>query len=285
MAERETPRLTTIRRMTRRDLDLALDWAAAEGWNPGRQDASCFFAADPEGFFLAEVEGRPVASIAAVRMGEGFGFIGLYIAIPEARGQGHGMALWRAGMAHLRGRCVGLDGVVAQQANYRKSGFVFSWNNARYEAAHPLLEAAQHRASPAEFGDELLAYDALHAGEARSEFLRAWVEAPGHVARVIRSPDGALRGFGVLRPCREGAKIGPLFAEDASHARSLLTALAAGRPDGKLVLDVAEDHAAAVALAREAGMEKVFETARMYTGAPPPMRREGVFGITSFELG
>ncbi|MCW8086075.1 GNAT family N-acetyltransferase [Roseococcus sp. MDT2-1-1] len=271
--------------MTRRDLDLALDWAAAEGWNPGREDASCFFAADPEGFFVAEVEGRPVASISAVRMGERFGFIGLYIAIPEARGQGHGMALWRAGMAHLDGRCVGLDGVVAQQANYRKSGFVFSWNNARYEAERPLLEAAHHRADAAEFGDALLAYDALHAGEARPEFLRAWLEAPGHVARVIRGPDGALRGFGVLRPCREGAKIGPLFAEDAGHARSLLTALAAEHPDGKLVLDVAEDHAAAVALAREAGMEKVFETARMYTGAPPPMRREGVFGITSFELG
>ncbi|WP_236020325.1 GNAT family N-acetyltransferase [Sabulicella rubraurantiaca] len=277
--------MTTIRRMTRRDLERALDWAAAEGWNPGQEDATCFFAADPEGFLLAEAEGQPVASISAVRMGEGFGFIGLYIAIPEARGQGHGMALWRAGMEHLRGRCIGLDGVVAQQANYRKSGFVFAWNNARYEAARPMLEAAQHRVSLAEFGDELLAYDALHTGVARPEFLRAWVEAPSHVARVIRGRDGTLCGFGVLRPCREGSKIGPLFAEDASHARSLLTALAAERPEGKLVLDVAEDHEAAVRLAREAGMEKVFETARMYTDTPPPMRREGVFGITSFELG
>lgn len=277
--------MTTIRRMTRRDLDRAIDWAAAEGWNPGREDAACFLAADPEGFLVAEAGGRPVASIAAVRMGEGFGFIGLYITIPEARGQGHGMALWRAAMERLRGRCVGLDGVVAQQANYRKSGFRFAWNNARYEAARPLLEAAQHRTAPAEFADDLLAYDARHAGAVRPAFLRAWVEAPGHVARVIRGRDGMLCGFGVLRPCREGAKIGPLFAEDAAHARSLLTALAGERPEGKLVLDVPEDHASAVALAREAGMAKAFETARMYTATPPPMRREGVFGITSFELG
>jgi hypothetical protein len=40
-----------------------------------------------------------------------------------------------------------------------------------------------------------------------------------------------------------------------------------------------------VALARAMGMEKVFETARMYTKAPPPMRREGIFALASFELG
>jgi hypothetical protein len=29
----------------------------------------------------------------------------------------------------------------------------------------------------------------------------------------------------------------------------------------------------------------VFETARMYTGEVPPLRLDGMFGITSFELG
>jgi hypothetical protein len=47
----------TIRTMHARDLALALDWAAAEGWNPGLSDAACFRSADPEGFLLAEVAG------------------------------------------------------------------------------------------------------------------------------------------------------------------------------------------------------------------------------------
>ena len=42
-----------LRRMTETDLGLALDWAAAEGWNPGLHDAHCFYAADPEGFCSA----------------------------------------------------------------------------------------------------------------------------------------------------------------------------------------------------------------------------------------
>ncbi|MFL1462759.1 GNAT family N-acetyltransferase [Roseococcus sp. DSY-14] len=277
--------MTPIRPMSRAELEMVLDWAAAEGWNPGRSDAACFHAADPDGFLLAEHGGRPVAAIAAVRGGEGQGFIGLYIAVPGARGQGHGMAAWRAGMARLEGRCIGLDGVVAQQANYRRSGFAFAWNNARYQASAPRLPAVGHRTEPARFDDALAAFDAAHCGHQRPAFLRAWLDAPGHVALVTRDATGALTGFGALRPCREGSKLGPLFARGPEEARALFGALAARRPPGPLVLDVPEDHAAAVALAQEAGMAKVFETARMYTGPPPAMRRQGIFGITSFELG
>ena len=56
-----------IRTMSAADMPLALDWAAAEGWNPGHADAACFFAADPEGFLIAEVAGEPVGCVSAVR--------------------------------------------------------------------------------------------------------------------------------------------------------------------------------------------------------------------------
>jgi hypothetical protein len=39
-----------IRTMTRSELDLTVDWAAAEGWNPGLDDAECFFQTDSSGF-------------------------------------------------------------------------------------------------------------------------------------------------------------------------------------------------------------------------------------------
>ena len=40
----------TIRPMRRDELELGIDWAAAEGWNPGLHDAGSFFAADAGGF-------------------------------------------------------------------------------------------------------------------------------------------------------------------------------------------------------------------------------------------
>jgi len=38
------------------EIALAVDWAAAEGWNPGRADAACFATVDPAGFLVGEIE-------------------------------------------------------------------------------------------------------------------------------------------------------------------------------------------------------------------------------------
>ena len=73
----------------------------------------------------------------------------------------------------------------------------------------------------------------------------------------------------MLRPCRSGYKIGPLFADDIAIAAALHDALVAAVPGETVFLDVPEVNAAAVALAVRHDMKSVFETARMYTGEPP----------------
>ena len=67
-----------IRKMTRRELDIALDWAAAEGWNPGIHDGNCFYAADASGFLAGFLGDKMIASISAVKYGKSFSFIGFY---------------------------------------------------------------------------------------------------------------------------------------------------------------------------------------------------------------
>jgi hypothetical protein len=48
---------------------------------------------------------------------------------------------------------------------------------------------------------------------------------------------------------------------------------------------VPEVNRAAVDMARRHGMERVFETARMYTGEVPDLPLDRIFGVTSFEVG
>ncbi len=122
-----------IRTMTRKEVDLAIEWSAQEGWNPGIRDAECFYSADPSGFFIGLLNDEPIAVISVVKYGESFGFLGFYIVKPEYRGKGYGIQIWNAGLKYLEGRNVGLDGVVAQQNNYKKSGFKLAYRNIRYE--------------------------------------------------------------------------------------------------------------------------------------------------------
>lgn len=277
----------TVRAMTRPEVDLAIDWAAAEGWNPGHHDAHCFHAADPDGFWVGLVGDEPVAMISAVKYGDAFGFIGFYIVKPGWRGQGFGMAVWNAGMARLAGRTVGLDGVVDQQANYRKSGFELAWRNCRYQGAGggPVMaDAAIIPLAILPF-DAILAFDSLFFPADRRAFLRNWIDQPGAVALGILQDD-RLAGYGVLRACRSGYKIGPLFADSPALAERLFLALKARVPHGEpYFLDTPVANPAATGLAERHGMTPVFETARMYTGRAPALPIEWLFGVTSFELG
>ncbi len=276
-----------IRTMTRQEIDLAVEWAAAEGWNPGLEDAECFWRAEPEGFLVGLVHGEPVACISIVRYGSSFGFLGFYIVKPEYRGRGLGLEIWNAGLQRLEGRVVGLDGVVAQQHNYRKSGFSLAWRNIRYmgvarSSRDKIDDTVPLSSIPF---DELTAYDHPFFPDDRRAFLECWASRQGSRAFGIRQ-NGALAGYGLVRPCRSGFKIGPLFADKPELAETLYHALESSVPKGSLIfLDIPEVNPAALELVRRHNMSVVFETARMYKGAAPQLPVERIFGITSFELG
>lgn len=276
----------TIRTMTRDEVDFAVEWAAAEGWNPGLHDAQCYYLADRNGFLVGVLDGDPVACISAVRYGD-FGFLGFYIVKPEHRGKGYGIKIWNAAMAYLDGCNIGLDGVVEQQDNYRKSGFKLAYRNIRYEGVGSgegtdSDDVVALAALPFEIVD---AYERPFFPAPRSAFTKAWIEQPNAYALGIVNDDG-LTGYGIIRPCRNGWKIGPLFADDADKAETLFLALTSKVPEGDAIyLDTPEVNPAAVALAEKYGMKPMFETARMYTGTQPDLPLQRTFGVTSFEIG
>jgi hypothetical protein len=180
---------------------------------------------------------------------------------------------------------IGLDGVFDMQAFYAASGFVFSHRDLRFEgvgAASPWPEGVVELAS-VPFAEVLL-YDAAHFPAPRERFLRAWITQPGSRALGAMT-DGVLSGLGVIRPCRRGFKIGPLFAKNAEIADDLFRALAEIAPGEPVFLDVPERNAVAMALAQAHGMREVFGCARMYQGPAPTLPHDEIFGVTTLELG
>lgn len=278
-----------IRPMSPDDLQLAVDWAAEEGWNPGLDDIPSFLAADPGGYLMAWAGGAPVACVSAVRYGEIYGFLGFYIAPPEFRGQGFGIKVWDAAIEQLGARVVGLDGVPDQQANYTQSGFVLAHRNVRYGGKPDYEPVRDPRLIniTADMVPGLITYDRLFVPAARDAFLTSWATPMATRFGVALVEDGEISGYGIIRQCREGWKIGPLFAANEKEADLLFSALVdKAKAKARLVfLDPPEPNAAAAALAIRHGLEPSFETARMYKGPAPDLPLNRTFGITTFELG
>ena len=279
-----------IRPMRPDEITLAIDWAAREGWNPGLDDAATFAAADAQGFLVGLIDDEPAAVISAVRYGSGFAFVGCYIVATQFRHRGFGWTIWQAAMQRLEGRNIGLDGVVAQQDNYRRCGFRLAQRNIRFagkarrfSVAPPqatLIETIQSQA----FVD-VARYDSRFFADDRSAFLRAWIAQPRATGLVIKQA-GVIVGYGLLRPCRQGYKFGPLFADAPAFAEALFQRLGETVPTGSDVyLDVPASNPEAVLLAERHGLTPVFETARMYTRGEPDVSIARTYGITTFELG
>jgi GNAT superfamily N-acetyltransferase len=279
-----------LRPMIRGELDLAVGWAAREGWNPGPHDADVFWATDPQGFVALERDGEVIGTGAIVSYDGRFGFMGFFIVRPDCRGLGLGRDFWhqrvRRLAARLRpGASIGLDGVFAMQAFYAKGGFQLFGRDLRFEgrgeaAPVPPGVVPAARVDPA----EILALDAEHFPAPRPRFLERWLHLPESAALAsVRA--GRLVGYAVARRCLSGVKIGPLFARDPAAAADLFQACSAHAAGQPLFLDVPEGNPAALELARRHGMREVFGCARMYLGPVPRVNHAGVYGVTTFELG
>lgn len=221
-----------------------------------------------------------------VNYGASFAFLGFYIVRKDVRGCGFGLRIWNAALAHAGARVIGLDGVPAQQQNYKKAGFKLAYANIRYGGmvAAPIAQRGRVVALAEVPLSLVSADDATVFPGSRTAFLRAWISSPGHIGRAIVR-DGRLVAWGVMRPCRKGNKIGPLVADDRKAAEAVLGALLAGADAGEIFIDIPSLNRDAIALAQDLRLAPVFETARMYTGEIPPLQLERVFGVTTLELG
>lgn len=279
-----------IRPMTRDELDILVESAVDEGWNPGVNDAEIFWQTDPQGFITAEFNGEMIGGGSIVSYNGQFGFMGFFIVKPGYRGRGLGTRLWNFRREKLISRLrqpavIGLDGVFAMQDFYARGGFKFFNRSLRYQGLGtpgPLANALVDLADVP--FDDLLRYDNAHFPVSRAQFLKPWITQPDSRALGVMKGN-ELCGYGVVRACRRGFKIGPLFAEEAQSAEDLFCALsdyARGQP---LFVDAPEINPAAVSLAKRHGMKEIFGCARMYIGTPPDLPQDEIFGVTTFELG
>lgn len=277
-----------VRPATRDELEIMIEWAAKEGWNPGLYDGDSFYAIDNRGFLLGLLDKKPVSSISAVSYNKDFGFIGFYITKPEYRGKGYGYQIWKEAMKYLASKNVALDGVVSQQENYKKSGFKLAYRHIRYEGhgSDKKLKENKNIIPLDKINIDLIhTYDKKIFLHDRKDFLKLWITQPQSLAiGYIKNQE--LLGYGMVRKCRTGYKVGPLFADTKQIAKEMFEKMRTFVGINNLIyLDVPEPNKQAVELAKEYKMKPMFETARMYTKKIPKTPLNKIYGVTTFEIG
>ncbi len=274
-----------VRRMEYAEMEIATYLAHQEGWNPGLADGWAFYKADRNGFFIAELDNQVVGCISAVKYSTDYGFIGFYVVEPEHRKTPAGTQLALAALSYLDGCNIGIDGVPDRIANYERLGFKVAHFNARYENVGADYHLDRNIVFVNTVNRKLLYdYDRKCFPELRHEFIDAWISMP-NIKSYIYFEDNTVRGWGLIRKCRKGYKIGPLFADNYEIADSLYKSLARNAIDELIYLDAPINNPDSIKLVDSYGMNKVFETARMYSKNEPDSDNSKIYGITSFELG
>ena len=274
-----------IKNMKKNDLKLAIKWAENEGWNPGVHDTDSFYQTDPNGFFIGHLGQEPISCISAVAYDDKFGFLGFYIVKPEFRGRGFGIKIWERGIEYLQDRNIGLDGVLAQQQNYEKCGFKPSHKNIRFSGiVEKTRDISENLCDLRSFSiEKLVKYDTKIFSVNRSKFILEWINQSQSKALGFLSGND-LKGYGVIRPCGIGFKIGPLFAGNEQIAQELFQGLIQNLTGKTVFLDVPEPNSHALVFVNKNNMKEIFKTVRMYNRHIPNLPTE-IFGITTLELG
>lgn len=275
----------SVRVMTKDDLKIALDWAAKEGWNPGIDDVDNFYVADPGGFLIGELNGKPISCISVISYNSDFNFIGIYIVKPEERKKGFGLKTWQEAFKLIPNQSKALDAVLEQVNTYQKSGFKPAHSHLRYEGIIQ-GEISQDLVDLKTINfEKLCRYDNQYFPGYRPNFLHQWINQTHGKGYAIINNNDELLGYGVIRKAVNGFKIAPLFAENQDIAEKLFLGLCSYAEKSTIYIDIPNINKQAISLVESYQMQCIFQCVRMYTNNPPHLDWNNIFGVTTLELG
>ncbi|CAQ85460.1 conserved hypothetical protein [Photorhabdus asymbiotica] len=265
----------------------AIDMARRECWDLGREDARRFFNVDANGFYIGYLHGQPVSSVSVVNYAQNYSHLGHYIVNPAFRGKGLGLNTWRVAIEHAEGRCIGLDGMPAQEKNYQKWGFVTHYQTLRVlgTASKQMVNFQNVETVNQENILAVVEYDSRFMGYSRLSLLSTWFFGDGRKGFIITGKNG-IEGLIGLRPSDEGYRIGPFYAGNKQDMKVLMSmALNEISENTKVTLDIPEYAHDVIALVNSLGFKPLFYTCRMYRGNPPVQYHPEINALASLELG
>lgn len=291
--------MTTIRNFGADDIEFALELVRIAGWNQVRQDIVRTLSLDPDGSFLAEIDGRRAGIATTTSFGR-LGWIAFMIVHPDFRGQGLAKLLMTKSIEYLKEKgilSIKLDATPMGFPVYKKMGFVEECRLSRVEVkcVNEYAFVNEHTfvsesAPPGKvfklkdkkaMKDRIVEYDGRHFGYCRKEMIRMLLEEETSKCFCYADNDG-IRGYLAMRPGRIAWYVGPWIADSAEIAEDLIIG-AIGDVKGQIAfIDIFQNNTACGGIVEKFGFTFQRELIRMYLGenitSNDPGKVYGIFG-------
>ena len=279
-----------IRRMTKSELAVALSWAKDEGWNPGRDFVA--YTRTMKDFLVLLKEGEMAGCILIYRYADHLVFIGLFIVNKKFRGQGLGKILWNTAMKTLHSVPRGLYAVRAQVDRYKSWGFSEQYTCKRWELLGTVQETVSIQTRDCltnpRFYNAFVDYDYSLWKTKRSTFWEALINQNNTRAFVSLDKSEKVSGYAAIRPCQDGYRVGPLYANNFESAKYLMQSLLSSVPNhSKLILDASTNNHFHQSFADFFNLEENqnADTIAMFSEGYQPEHATKCYALTSLEIG
>jgi GNAT superfamily N-acetyltransferase len=288
--------MISIRLMTATDIPLGLRLARQTGWNQIEADWRRFLAMQPDGCFVGELDGTPVATTAAFIFGP-VAWIAMVLVEVDSRRKGVATALLKHALDFLDrqgAKTVRLDATAAGQPVYEKLGFVPEYPLARYQGTPRIadfglgISDSTRGANPQsaiinpQFR-EIAAFDYRMTATPREKMLARLFEESPELTRVLRR-DSQLEGYITGRRGANATLIGPCIA--TTYAGPTLLGDGLSRCNGQPVfLDIPQDNAPAIEIAERHGLSVQRHFMRMCRGERITDHVEAIWASSGPEKG
>lgn len=286
----------TMRYMSLGDLYMVLGWCKEEGWNVGRYDAEIYYRSSPNSHMLFLLNEEPIGAISLIQYSKDLFTLGIFIVKAEYRKKGVGTQIWQYAMDSVhKNSTIALYAVPPQVERYKKSGFESQFLAKRWEYVnkarkdHYISFTSSCQLLTEESILDVSVYDQRIFGVCRQKWLENLIKNPSMTGFFIRKNDG-ICGYGVVRPCVKGFRIGPLFADQTEYAKEIFLNLIELVGENQVLIDIPDSNPYAKEFAEYFNLKEVLEndTQAMFRGEPPQEFIANIdknYGIFSLEVG
>ncbi|MBX9704429.1 MAG: GNAT family N-acetyltransferase, partial [Silvanigrellaceae bacterium] len=217
--------------------------------------------------------------------------LGPFIVKKEYRNQGYGTQIWQSAMALIQDNpTIILHAVPLQIPRYQKQGFESQYINQGWTLRNTLSREkepfTEAQSITPEWLPAVIHYDKTIFGASRKKLLTEVLKL-SCVHSVLLDNEGQVTGFGLIRPCRDGYRVGPLFADTPEQAKQIFSYLIKMVDEDKIIVDIPQKNPFSNLFVEYFGLKAISEgeTNAMLKGENIEQNFDKNYGVFSLEIG